>query len=370
MSVQASAPGKLYIAGEYAVVYPGNTAIITSTPQRLIVTIEESSRTGLIHSQLMDGLPLQWYRRKGELVIDERENPYHLIVSALQLVEAYAKEKGIRVRYYHLGVSSELNSPDGVKYGLGSSGAVTIATIKAALAFYGLHEEAADPLFVYKCGVLSHIKADNNGSYGDLACSAFEGVIHYTCPDRTRLLHWLKHGLSMTTILTEKEWPKLCIQPVPIHPNLQLIVGWTGQPVSTAQQLDNLSTQEAAPVPALSLEHFSNLSNQLVQDLLPALSSGNLTRLRSVLEDCRQLLLRYTTLHHISFETPQLAKLIRISKDFFLPSKTSGAGGGDCGITFTHRFTSDINNRLIAALKAAGITILPFEWEGANYGQS
>lgn len=365
MSIQASAPGKLYIAGEYAVVHPGNEAVITSTPQRLTVTIKESSHTGLIHSQLMNGLPLQWYRRGGDLVIDERENPYHLIIAALKVVEGYVKEKGISVRYYHLDVSSDLNNSDGVKYGLGSSGAVTIATIKAVLAFYGLKQEAKDPMFVYKCGVITHMQSGNNGSYGDLACSAFEGVIHYTSPNRQTIRTWLEEGLSLSSILTELEWPHLAIQPVLIHPSLRLIVGWTGEPVSTAQQLDNLNAPDDLKVQDMPLNLFSSLSNNLVRDLLPALASGNLTRLRFVLEDCRQLLIRYTTLHRISFETPKLKELVQLSKKEHLPSKSSGAGGGDCGITFTHRLTTAVNNRLISALKATEIIILPFEWEGA-----
>lgn len=51
------------------------------------------------------------------------------------MTERFIKESGIPLSYFHLSVKSELDNASGKKYGLGSSGAVTVATIKALLKF-------------------------------------------------------------------------------------------------------------------------------------------------------------------------------------------------------------------------------------------
>ncbi len=48
--IEVSAPGKLYIAGEYAVVEPGHPAIIVAIDQFMTVTIEPAKKIGSIQS--------------------------------------------------------------------------------------------------------------------------------------------------------------------------------------------------------------------------------------------------------------------------------------------------------------------------------
>ena len=45
------------------------------------------------------------------------------------------KSKKKELSFYHLKVTSELDSSNGRKYGLGSSGAVTVGTVKALNIF-------------------------------------------------------------------------------------------------------------------------------------------------------------------------------------------------------------------------------------------
>ena len=45
------------------------------------------------------------------------------------------KSKTKELSFYHLKVTSELDSSNGRKYGLGSSGAVTVGTVKALNIF-------------------------------------------------------------------------------------------------------------------------------------------------------------------------------------------------------------------------------------------
>ena len=71
-------PGKLFIAGEYAVVEPGHPAIIVAVDQFINVTIEGAPQNGSIQSAQYSTCRIRWTRRNGELVLDHRENPFHL----------------------------------------------------------------------------------------------------------------------------------------------------------------------------------------------------------------------------------------------------------------------------------------------------
>lgn len=62
--IEVSAPGKLYIAGEYAVVEPGHPAIIVAVDQFITVTIEAAVKNGSIQSQQYSDLPIRWTRKK------------------------------------------------------------------------------------------------------------------------------------------------------------------------------------------------------------------------------------------------------------------------------------------------------------------
>ena len=178
---EASAPGKLFIAGEYAVVTPGHPSILVALDQFITVSLEEADTTGTIRSAQYGGLPIPWTREEDQLVIDQRENPFLYITEAVKVTERYIKETGVPLSYFHLSVKSELDNASGKKYGLGSSGAVTVATIKALLKFY-----AIDPDFelVYKLAALAHLSVKSNGSFGDIAASTYGGWIAYACFDR------------------------------------------------------------------------------------------------------------------------------------------------------------------------------------------
>lgn len=100
--IEASAPGKLYIAGEYAVVEPGHPAILVAVDQFITVSLEKSEHVGSITSFQYGNLPVLWKRENDRLVLDKRENPFHYILAAIRLTEEYAKEQGKELSFYHL----------------------------------------------------------------------------------------------------------------------------------------------------------------------------------------------------------------------------------------------------------------------------
>ena len=66
-------------------------------------------------------------------------------------------------------MTSELDNSNGRKYGLGSSGAVTVATVKALNLYYQME---MDRLTQFKIAALAHLAVQGNGSCGDIAALA------------------------------------------------------------------------------------------------------------------------------------------------------------------------------------------------------
>ena len=135
--ITAKAPGKLYIAGEYAVVENGYPAILVALNQFVTCTITEAKdEVGQIISRQYHDNSLQWRRRGDQMVVDKRDNPFSYILSAINVTEEFARSLNQRLGIYNIRIDSQLDSQSGKKYGLGSSAAVTVATVKALCEYY------------------------------------------------------------------------------------------------------------------------------------------------------------------------------------------------------------------------------------------
>ncbi|MGP6139376.1 MULTISPECIES: phosphomevalonate kinase [unclassified Jeotgalibaca] len=350
--IKASAPGKLFIAGEYAVVTNAHPAILVAVNQFITVSLEEAIGEGSIHSTLNGGLPVPWTRQDGALYIDERENPFIYITQAVKVTEEYIKEQQKELVFFHLSVESELDNAKGKKYGLGSSGAVTVATIKALLKFYGV---PFTPEFVYKLASLAHLSVKSNGSFGDIAASCYTGWIAYTCFDR----EWVKQKLEEVTLteLLAMDWPDLMIRRLSVPTSLKLLIGWTASPASTAHLVDKVNNKRQDM--ADFFPQFLRESKSVVQKLIEAFDQSNVSAIKDGIRKNRALLRSLAEKTGISIETPLLEKLIETAEKFGGASKSSGAGGGDCGIVL-------IDNPgaiplLFSEWEADGIHPLPLE---------
>ena len=175
VTITSKAPGKLFIAGEYAVVEPGHGAIVAAVSRYLTVIIDEATSVGTLTSTQNPDVVVEW-TREGELFRAKGEHPYKLVEEAILVAEQYVRESGKETfALYSLSITSELDDAKrGIKYGLGSSGAVVVATIQAVLDFY---ETPHTPLLVYKLSVLTNLLLSQRGSFGDIAASSFGGIV-------------------------------------------------------------------------------------------------------------------------------------------------------------------------------------------------
>ena len=344
--IRASAPGKLFIAGEYAVVTNNHPAILVAVNQFITVSLEEAEEQGTIHSSLNEGLAIPWTRQNGKLYIDERENPFIYITQAIKITEQYIQEKGKELLYFHLSVESELDDSKGKKYGLGSSGAVTVATIKALLQFYDLRYT---PELIYKLAALAHLSVNSNGSLGDIAASSYTGWIAYSCFDREWVLEEKKN--HSITELVALPWPDLMIKPLTLPEEIEFLVGWTGSPASTTMLVDKVNDKRV--VLEDFYPNFLKESKACVETIIHAFKNKNLTDIKEGIIRNRTLLRELSQQTSVRIETELLTKLIDIAEKYEGSAKSSGAGGGDCGIVLIE--SSKNIPSLLADWKQAGI---------------
>ena len=339
--ISQSAPGKLYIAGEYAVVEPGHQAVLVAVDRFITVRITQAEDggsadpTGHISSTLYEAQSLTWYRRPedGVVMVDKQFDDY--VVSAIRMVEQMVREAGGPLRYFDLDVSSELDDGCGRKLGLGSSSAVTVATVRAVARFYGL---VLDDMAVYKLALLATDAVQPIGSGGDIAASSFTGWVAYTSPDRA----WLHQvsgapgtgnspgGSAGLSELVRMDWPLLSIRRLPA-PGLRLSVGWTGSPASTPRLVADVQAHTRGAQDA-AYTAFLRESEACLSALTLALREDNGGEIGLRIQEGRRLLSGLSRTSGITIETPQLRRLVEIAQEHGAVAKSSGAGGGDCGI--------------------------------------
>lgn len=348
--IEASAPGKLYIAGEYAVLEPGHPAILVALEQYITVKLKETNNLGTIRSSLTNNFPIPWTRKQGKFFIDQRENPFAYVVQAVTTTEKYIEELGKKLTFFNLEIESDLDNKDGRKYGLGSSGAVTVATIKALLKFYRVNFTNE---IVYKLAAITHLAINSNGSFGDLAASTYGGWIAYSCFDR----NWLIEKMIDTPLveLVTMDWPLLSIQPLEAPADLELLIGWTGSPASTTQLVD-LINDEKEEINE-DYQNFLERSKICVEQIIEAFHQQNIYNIQRGIRTNRKLLQQLAAYSGLHIETKTLFELCEIAEDFFGAAKSSGAGGGDCGIVLIEK--QQIRDNLFEQWKEAGIIPLP-----------
>lgn len=427
---QALAPGKLYIAGEYAVV-DGCAAIVAAVNRYVKVTVDddnllirdshgktynscdfnknESEKTNLkkldlptfygkITSESKNYKPLYWKRGifGREFILDEKDaedinmsakdstdacdlpaekSPatsdeqnqdsqikklkkiYSYVFSAMQIVDDFAREtKEVKnvlldegnpaINLYNLQIESDLDDKKtGKKYGLGSSAAVTVAAVRALCKWYGLTLTTPE---LCKLAIIASSLVKKSGSGGDVAASTYGGWVMYRAYNREWLeaeIEMIESGDSSLHKLLRKKWPRFEVKRLKVGAGLRLLVGWTGNPASSAELVGSVKAgvkagdltvhnpaKTSAKTYAKTYEDFCVQSEKCVQKIANALENGDIDALLSGFARNRALLKDLGEITGTLIETPKLTRLIEVANGAGLPSKTSGAGGGDCGI--------------------------------------
>ncbi|MFB1050216.1 phosphomevalonate kinase [Paraliobacillus sp. JSM ZJ581] len=345
-SYQIKTPGKLLIAGEYAVTEPNQPGIVVAVNRYITVQIAESSHNRIDLPQL--GLEdITWNYENGQVQFSISNNKLRFIHQAIQVVYRYLSNSMVP---FHLIVSSELDDASGKKYGLGSSAAIVVAVITAMLKLHKKQEPTEDEIF--KLSSIAHFKTQGNGSCADIAASTYGGLLHYVAFDGAWLMSQLEQQLSVEEIVLIK-WPMLFIERLQLPEGLQFCVGWTGEAAATAPMVNQIRSYQKKN--KKSYHAFLKDSLSAVQLIVHGCKENKSELVIDGICRNRNVLRSISQLANVQIETPQLEILAEIAAAYGC-GKSSGAGGGDCGIAFVEGQEKSV--QLSEAWQAAGIKAL------------
>ena len=278
--MMTSAPGKLFLLGEYAVL-EGGPALLVPVTQQAKVAVEPG--TGAVTS-ISDSTKT--------LSSLDAINEWSLL-SAIQQVlgKEILKEQNFTLDTSEFFVENQ-------KLGLGSSAALTVALVKAC-------KPGLTNLDVYKLADECHrVFQDGVGSGADIALSAMGQPIQFS----------------------RSSGPT----PISLPSDLHMLAIWTGRSASTTQLVGSMQDYRKRD-PAEYKKHMTDLID-VANGCIQAVSD----------QDSRQILARIeqydSHLQHLSSDSSvnfynQLHEDMR--KKVKLTYKPSGAGGGDFGIAYS-----------------------------------
>lgn len=350
------APGKLFIAGEYSVLEPGGAALIAAVNRGVSVTVRRTRDpvSVRVRSDLVPDA-VEYDRVRGRLRPRQPSAGFDHVVSALEVVAELLAERGLDTAPMDIRISSELHV-SGTKLGLGSSGAVTVATVAATTAFHGC---ALDIYARFRLALLAAARLDPSGSGGDLAVGTWGGWVEYRSPDRHFLLD-LADGLGIDHAIHATDQDGCRVRPLTVPHGLRFLIGWTGRPASSQALVANLRRGGADPS-GVAYRQFTRVSDTCTLEAIAAARAGDRSGFLERIRHARTLLARLDAATGLGIFTDRLRELCHSAEVLGGSAKPSGAGGGDCGLAVFDEDARPPIEKLYARWRAAGIEPLPVD---------
>lgn len=287
--IRASAPGKLVLSGEYAVL-DGAPAIVMAIDRRARVVIEAGG--DVCHTVVARGDD----RPQGRFSAGAGAFTWHSGGGDFRIVESVWRTANADAAG-HLSLSIDtrqfVDAEQGIKLGIGSS-----AALATALSF-ALGEAArldADPARV---AFAAHREFQGGlGSGVDVACSLAGGLVDYTMGGAAQRIGW-PEGLEAGLL-------------------------WSGIPADTGARLEYLAGSESRP---------SRAALVLAARRLAEAWRGGIAR--DVLDECRDytgVLREFSVDHALGIFDAGHGGLVDAARGTSIVCKPCGAGGGDVAV--------------------------------------
>ena len=274
-----SAPGKLFLIGEYGVLH-GHHAVVAAVDRRV---------TGRFVPGAAPATPL--------------------VDKVVEAVRAYLLEDGGTPPDGAPELDSSALASDAGKLGIGSSAAVAAAGVGAMLEAAGCDVEYTQAL-AFRLAHRAHRAFQGGlGSGADVAAAVYGGVLSYARRDGD-----------------------VDVQPLDLPSGMEIIVFSTGTPSSTVDRLRALETiaesdraarqQRYAALGKIAADFVVGCANDDARAVVDA--AGRANAQLSALGD----------LIGLPIVTPALAAAAKLAEELGGAAKPSGAGGGDVGVAF------------------------------------
>ncbi len=322
-----SAPGKLFLSGEWAVLGLGNPGIVAAVNKRVHVEIAEAEEITVT----VDDFGIKNVKAvfDSELHLDCGEAEKERLVFMKGAIEATLNYLG-KWKPFAIHSWSEETQIGNKKIGFGSSAAAVVATVAALLKFHGMDiskKETKD--VIYKLSAIAHYYAQGKvGSAFDVAASTYGGIFVYRRFDADWLVKQVKKG-SVKKIV-ERKWPGFSIEELEIPKNFIFLVGWTKESASSSSMVKQM-IEFMKKNPKEYQTIYDNIAS-LVKELILTWKNSDKEKIIKLINKNEDLLRELGEKSGVDIETPDLRKLAEIAKKAGAAGKLSGAGGGDCGI--------------------------------------
>jgi phosphomevalonate kinase len=303
------APGKLFLAGEYAVL-EGGPALLCGIDRFLEATVSEARALSILH-------------RPSGIVWDGGPAPEELrfAVRAVQLAKP--------VQPFRLVYENDF-ALEGRKLGLGGSAAATVLAVRAA-------RPDLDEARQLSLAAAAHwIEQGGSGSGGDVAACALGGVIEV----RSRF-PWSSAEEAMHADLLHAN--PIAARRIPTPPDLRLLLAFAGEPADTRVLVRKVRALE----PLQRRRHFQRIS-RACESLTRALTIHDTDNVLQAVREGAAAMAALGEAAHAPIVNEALARICAIAASAGAAAKPSGAGGGDCAVVFC--FGDEALQRAEAAL--------------------
>jgi mevalonate kinase len=300
--VSVSAPGKLFLVGEYAVL-AGATAAVAAIDRRAVARFPAVA-----------------------------EPSSAIVREAVRAARAHLAARGLAVPAGAPEVDSRELNDGAAKLGLGSSAAVTVAAIGALLAAAG-EDVASARGQILELALAAHRAAQGGrGSGGDVMAAVTGGVIAFAS------------GTG----------PSRRLRALPLNVPGQLVVFRAGLPTTTVDHL--LAVERlAAQAPAAHAVHMAAIADA-AEAFLRAYDRADVSEAIAAIAASHDALGALGAAADVPIATPTVARAAELARSLGGAAKSSGAGGGDVGFAWLPDRAAAAAFR--ARASAAGIPIV------------
>jgi mevalonate kinase len=284
--VSVSAPGKLMLLGEHAVVY-NRPCLVTAVDQRMRAAVKflDSDDFELEAPDVSVSGYKKAFKDLGRGDIPKGAKFVEIAVK--NFAEKYPLKSGIRVETH-----SEFSS----QFGFGSSSASTVCIIKALSILLSLNLSKKE---IFDLAFKTVLDIQGKGSGFDVAAAVFGGTLYFVTGGKV-------------------------IEPLPVF-TLPLVVGYSGVKADTVTLINKV--KESFTGKEVMLEEIYNGIKKLVEEAKTAVLKSDWQKFGDLMNQNQKYL------QELGVSIPKLDDMINISLTAgAYGAKLSGAGGGDCMI--------------------------------------